>query len=218
MISGPQFVGALGTVARPVIEFEETAIGVRYQLVRDLPSGNRLFRSAECVVPNIILVPNIRETGDRPVERDKASEVSWAVPVDDTHVMGLSIVAWPLVDGEPDPAWRPGTDTVTYDERGQKIRPGDQRNRPYEDRQRRPDDMEAQEGQRAIAIHDLETLVSSDRGIVMLRRMLERQIEAVQRGRDPMNIVRDPGENHAIETHAFDTVRPKETADLASVW
>src|SRR5712691_11703228 len=61
MISGPQFVGALGTVVRPTIEFEETGIGVRYQLVRDLPSGNRLFRSAECVVPNIILVPNIRE-------------------------------------------------------------------------------------------------------------------------------------------------------------
>ena len=218
MISGPQFVGALGTVVRPTIEFEETGIGVRYQLVRDLPSGNRLFRSAECVVPNIILVPNIREKGDRPVERDKASEVSWAVPVDDTHVMGLSIVAWPLVDGEPDPAWRPGTDTVTYDERGQKIRPGDQRNRPYEDRQRRPDDMEAQEGQRAIAIHDLENLVSSDRGIVTLRRVLEGQIGAVQQGRDPMNIVRDPLENHAIETHAFDTVRPKETADLASVW
>ena len=122
-----------------------------------------------------------------------------------------------LVDGAPDPAWRPGTDTVTYDERSQKIRTGDQRSRPYEDRQRRPDDMEAQEGQRAIAIHDLENLVSSDRGTVLLRRMLERQIEAIRQGPDPLNIVRDPDKNHAIETHAFDTVRPKETADLASV-
>lgn len=208
MISGPQFHGALSDAARPEIDFEETPIGVRYHLERDLPTGNRLIRYGQVAVPNIILIPNIHERGTRLIEGDKPSEVTWAVPIDDTHLGGLSIVAWPLVDGEPDPNWRPRTDTVTYDDRGTKIRPGDQRNRLYEERQRRPDDMEAQEGQRAIAIHDLETLVSSDRGISMLRRMLKQQLDRIRRGEDPMNIVRDPAKNHAIETHASNTVRP----------
>ena len=125
----------------------------------------------------------------------------------------FSIVAWPLVDGKPDPNWRPRTDTVTYDEHGNKIRPGDQRNRSYEERQREPDDMEAQEGQRPIAIHALENLVSSDRGVSLLRRKLKQSLDLMREGKDPLNIVRDPEKNHAIETHAYNTVRPIGAAE-----
>jgi hypothetical protein len=39
------------------------------------------------------------------------------------------------------------------------------RSRIHEDRQRKPDDLEAQEGKRAIAVHALENLASSDTGI-----------------------------------------------------
>jgi len=62
------------------------------------------------------------------------------VPVDNEHVTGLGIVAWPVEDGAPKKDWRPGTDTV------QDIRPGSVLTRKYEDRQRKPDDIEAQEG------------------------------------------------------------------------
>jgi hypothetical protein len=48
--------------------------------------------------------------------------------------------------------------------------------RSYQERQRKPGDLEAQEGQRPIAIHALENLAHSDRGIVMLRRLLREQL------------------------------------------
>jgi phenylpropionate dioxygenase-like ring-hydroxylating dioxygenase large terminal subunit len=62
MISGDQFEGALMQGA-PQIGFENTPLGVRYRVVKDLPNGNRFVRHAECVVPNAFLIPNIRETG-----------------------------------------------------------------------------------------------------------------------------------------------------------
>jgi hypothetical protein len=77
-------------------------------------------------------------------------------------VRGISIVAWPLENGEPKPDWKPGTDTIA------DIRPGSFLQRSYQERQRKPDDLEAQEGQRPIAIHALENLAHSDTGIVML--------------------------------------------------
>ena len=78
---------------------------------------------------------------------------------------GLSIVAWPLENGEPKKGWRV-----------QDIRPGSALSRKYEDRQRKPDDLEAQEGQRTIALHALENLAPSDTGIALLRRTLREQI------------------------------------------
>jgi hypothetical protein len=59
----------------------------------------------------------------------------------------MSTVATPLEDGAPRKDWRPGTDTV------QDIRPGSVLTRKYEERQRKPDDLEVQEGQRPIAVH-----------------------------------------------------------------
>jgi hypothetical protein len=80
MISGDQFEGALMQGA-PRIEFEKTTLGVRYNLVKDLPNGNRFVRHAECIVPNAFIIPNIRETGTKPKRQERGSELSWAVPV-----------------------------------------------------------------------------------------------------------------------------------------
>ena len=85
MISGDQFEGALMQGA-PQIEFEKTALGVRY-------NGNRFVRLAEYIVPNAFIIPNIREAGTLPKQRELGSELSLAVPVDNEHVTGLSIVA-----------------------------------------------------------------------------------------------------------------------------
>ena len=46
--------------------------------------------------------------------------------------------------------------------------------------------------QGAIADRGLENLGHSDRGVVLYRRMLLEQIERVERGEDPMGVVRDP--------------------------
>jgi hypothetical protein len=199
MISGDQFEGALMQGA-PQIGFENTSLGVRYRVVKDLPNGNRFVRHAECVVPNAFLVPLIRESGTTLKRKERCTELSWAVPIDNEHVTGLSIIAWPLEDGEPKKGWRPGTDAV------QEIRPGSVLSRTYEERQRKPDGLEAQEGQRAIAVHALENLATSDTGIAMLRHILCEQIKRVSDGLDPMNVIRDERLNRTIPTNAWNTI------------
>src|SRR5436309_5446102 len=198
-ISGDQFNGAL-MQGVPSIAWEKTPLGVRYKLVKQLPNGNRFIRHAECIVPNAFMIPDIRETGAAPKRREQATELSWAVPVDNEHVRGISIVAWPLENGEPKPGWRPGTDTVD------EIRPGSLLARSYEERQRKPDDLEAQEGQRTIAVHALEHLGTSDTGIAMLRHLLREQIQRVEQGLDPINVIRDERANRNIPTNAWNTV------------
>ena len=48
-----------------------------------------------------------------------------------------------------------------------------------------------QVGQGAITLHSEERLAASDRGVVMFRRLLRQQIEAVQAGRDPLGVAFD---------------------------
>jgi hypothetical protein len=74
----------------------------------------------------------------------------------------------------------------------------------YEASQRQPGDYEAQVGQRPIAIHALEHLGATDRGITMFRQHIRRGIRSVQEGRDPTGLCRDP--ETAIPTYANDTV------------
>ena len=54
----------------------------------------------------------------------------------------------------------------------------------------------AWETQGQIADRTNEHLSYSDRGVVLLRRILKEQIEKVQNGNDPMGVFRDS--NHAI--------------------
>ena len=74
----------------------------------------------------------------------------------------------------------------------------------YEEGQRRPGDYEAQVSQRPIAIHGLEHLGATDRGISMFRNQLRRGIRAVQAGHDPAGLCRDAGA--VIPTYCNNTV------------
>ena len=74
----------------------------------------------------------------------------------------------------------------------------------YEDGQRRPGDYEAQVSQRPIAIHGLEHLAATDRGVTMFRNQMRRGIRAVQAGRDPAGFCRDA--DAVIPTYCNDTI------------
>jgi 5,5'-dehydrodivanillate O-demethylase len=50
-----------------------------------------------------------------------------------------------------------------------------------------------------VADRSLEHLGTSDKGLILLRSMLNEQIERVQRGEDPIGVVRDPARNQVIE-------------------
>jgi hypothetical protein len=52
-------------------------------------------------------------------------------------------------------------------------------------------DLMALETQGAIADRTNERLATSDRGIVLFRTVLQREIDKVQQGLDPMGVIRD---------------------------
>jgi hypothetical protein len=74
----------------------------------------------------------------------------------------------------------------------------------YEAAQRQPGDYEAQVSQRPIAIHGLEHIGATDRGVMMFRNQTRRGIRAVQAGHDPASLCRDAGA--VIATYCNDTV------------
>ena len=56
----------------------------------------------------------------------------------------------------------------------------------------------AQESQGAIFDRTQEHLGVSDEGVILLRKMFKQSIEAVQRGEDPVGIIRDPAKNQIL--------------------
>jgi hypothetical protein len=60
-----------------------------------------------------------------------------------------------------------------------------------EEHQKFPGDTEAQVGQGPITFHSEEHLMSSDQGVSMLRILLQRQVDAVAAGRDPIGVAFD---------------------------
>jgi len=113
------------------------------------------------------------------------------VPNDDTHTTNFELA-------QVDPAWGLTAEQVAQAGFGQS---GD---RPYAERQRFPADFDAQSSQRTIAVHALEHLASTDRGVIMLRRIVRDGIRAVARGGDPDGTRRPEGK--PIRTFTQDIV------------
>ena len=57
-----------------------------------------------------------------------------------------------------------------------------------QEHQQFPGDYEAQVGQGPVTLHSEEHFGQSDRGILMIRRMLGEQLEALASGRDPIGV------------------------------
>src|SRR5262249_43042926 len=112
-------------------------------------------------------------TASRPVV------IRWAVPIDDEET-------WNMELAQVDPAWGLAAEEIARPGFGQSD------DRPYAERQRHPADYDAQSSQRQIAVHALEHLASTDRGVTMLRRIVRNGIRAVAAGRDPKELVREP--------------------------
>src|SRR5262249_43322788 len=74
----------------------------------------------------------------------------------------------------------------------------------YDDMQRMPGDYEAQVGQRPIAVHALEHLGATDRGIIMFRKGLRRRIRMIQTGEDPPELAVLRGK--VVSTYGGDTL------------
>ncbi len=168
--SGNQFVPQMAVM--PEVSFEPTPRGTKSTSVRRMEDGKVFRRVTEAVLPTLRVVPNPRVTGYGKVE-----SIGWMMPIDDTSFRIYT--------------------AGRVKERGELGRGRSKMNGKFwwdlteEEHQRFPGDWEAQTGQGPISIHSEEHLRTSDRGIVMLRRLLEKQVDLVAKGEDPMGVAFD---------------------------
>jgi 5,5'-dehydrodivanillate O-demethylase len=134
------------------------------------------------------------------------NDFSIKVPIDDTHTRQYSIYTEMPLDGS-DKADRASTHAIEYylESPGDGKTPSDAIHpfARYRMDLLRFQDVMALETQGPIADRTVERLATADRGVVLLREMLKREIEKVQRGLDPLGVVREPGEE------VIDTLFPR---------
>ena len=129
------------------------------------------------------------------------------VPVDDTHTFIVFITFEPNADGHiveyEDPLSIPVRYVKPYKDPPEALHPY---TRFDTERDVQAQDHMAWETSGPIADREHERLATSDKGIVMLRQMVRREIEKVQRGEDPMNVRRDP-DHEIVDTNLDESVR-----------
>src|SRR5271163_2502035 len=191
IVSGAQFTEEFGVL--PELEYAETPVGMIYIGTRRI-GQNIWARMVEAVLPNLQQVAPIWEDGRREHAFSGPMMSRWIVPVDDTSTM---FIEFRHVSETEDvtPAW--------WADRTIML-PGQLAADSYEAGQRQPGDYEAQVSQRPIAIHGLEHIGATDRGVMMFRNQTRRGIRAVQAGHDPVGLCRDAG--RVIPTYCNDSV------------
>jgi hypothetical protein len=151
--------------------------------------GDRVWvRVADFMPPNIHQFPPNADPMEQRRFINRPTATRWAVPLDASHTMQIGFNRAP---------------------KGQEARRGagfgQDGNRPYEERQRVPGDYDAQVSiHGGIARHGLEHLASTDRGVIMLRNMIRRGIQAVQQGTHPLRPLGRGGQ--IIPTYSQDRV------------
>jgi 5,5'-dehydrodivanillate O-demethylase len=106
------------------------------------------------------------------------------VPIDDTNTTVYWYNCRPRKEGEPPQAEVKLWENPWANEEGK-----------YMPEQLNAQDMMVMISQGPITDHTTENLAESDRGVVLYRRTLLREIEKVERGEDPLGVVRDPAKN-----------------------
>src|SRR5579862_8933968 len=183
--SGVQFSEQMKLV--PQVRFENASYGVRSIQLRDLGDRKVHQRVTEVVLPTIRAVANPRAE-----QAGRCSLLGWVLPIDDTtfRIYSAGRVRSP---GEL------GSGRSRFNGKAwTELTP--------EEHQRMPGDYEAQVGQGPISFHSEEHLVSTDRGISMLRAMLQRQVEIVAQGGDPVGVAFE-GASDLVELAAGTEVR-----------
>ncbi|CAN5680509.1 hypothetical protein BH11PSE3_BH11PSE3_46250 [soil metagenome] len=165
--SGPQFVEQMS--AFPKVRFEYGQGGVKATSIRPGPDGKRFRRVTEAVVPTLRVVPN-----PRVAQYGRVESIGWTLPIDDTHYR--IYVAGRVTEKGELTRFKSRYNGKAWAE----LSP--------EEHQKFPGDAEAQVGQGAITFHSEENLMSSDQGVSMLRILLQKQIDIVASGGDPLGV------------------------------
>jgi phenylpropionate dioxygenase-like ring-hydroxylating dioxygenase large terminal subunit len=169
--SGAQFTQLMASM--PQVSFEMSARGVTVRSTRKQDDGSTFYRVTEAALPTLRVVPN-----PRVAEFARVESIGWVLPIDDTsfriYVAGR--------------VRQPGDIGRMRSKFNGKL----WWNMTEEEHQTFPGDYEAQVGQGSMTLHSEEHFGQSDRGVLMIRRMLQEQVEAVARGTDPIGVSFDP--------------------------
>ena len=181
----------------PTFEFFECGDSAVYVTVRRV--GDMVWiRSGEIVLPNLVQTGSLWEEARAERLFSRVSLTRWDVPVDDTHTMAIG---WRHFNATVDPEGRGREDLCG---RGSVDFPGQTGERAYAERQRDPGDWDAQCSQRPIAVHALEHLGATDRGVALHRRLVRK---AIAGGVHPEGAAERAGNgNGVVPTHAHDTI------------
>jgi phenylpropionate dioxygenase-like ring-hydroxylating dioxygenase large terminal subunit len=153
----------------PKVDFFTTENGVCYSAKRKLDDGREYDRISSFLMPNIMCVPNPID-----ISQVRASRITWSLPVDDSHFTMATVSRLPK--------------SAPREFSGVRFNGKLWGEMTAEERQNTPGDYEAQVGQGPMGRHSEEHLASSDRGIIMQRRMLKAQIKVVAEGGDPIGV------------------------------
>jgi len=175
--SGVQFGAASGI--DQMIEYRDTPLGMINVQTREV-GENIWIRTTETILPNMNQGGAIWEEAESEKVFNRSAFTRWMVPQDNfvTRTIG-----WRLFSHDLDPRNQGDRSKVGVESIDFIGQTKDERS--YEESQRQPGDYEAQVSQRPIAIHQLENLASSDRGVARVRQMIRDRIRALQAGTEP---------------------------------
>lgn len=169
--SGTQFVEQMALM--PQVTWDKVELGVRTTSVRELGEGKVFRRISQAGIPTLRVIPSPKVG-----KYGRVESIGWILPIDDHHFR-IYVVGRVSEVGEL-ARMRSRQNGKLWEELSEA------------EHQAAPGDYEAMISQGKVARHSEEHLASSDRGIVMLRRFLQSQVEAVARGEDPVGVSFDP--------------------------
>jgi 5,5'-dehydrodivanillate O-demethylase oxygenase subunit len=162
----------------------------------ELPYGlmkQRIYKNG-MVDEHPVIFPNILRQGN-------AGQIR--VPMDDTHTKIYFVRFFPTQDGSLVDDDEPPVEYI------QPYKNPPEALHPYT--RFRMDAVQAQdhmawETQGPIMDRTCERLTTSDRGVILFREVMRREMDRVQQGLDPMGIIRDAAHNPMIDTHLMDSI------------
>jgi len=180
----------------PVMDFAETPTGMIYITTRRW-RDKVWVRSNDIILPNLAQVGHIWEDGQEAKQFSRVGITRWTMPVDNEN---CKIIGWRHFHPEVNPRGIGREEDCGLEKVDFYGQTGAQ---TFEERQRLPGDYDAIVSQRRIANHGVEHLTYCDRGVVMLRRLLRREMDRVARGGDAARPAAAPGPR---PTYCHDTV------------
>jgi 5,5'-dehydrodivanillate O-demethylase len=199
----------------PEMGFEETEWGLVHKAYRPADEPGMLnYREHHLVLPGISIGGsqgrNLKGAAGTP-----PTSCRWSIPIDDTHTLMIRLVYKPsdnpgqFTKDPIAPAWRP----ISLE--------------PFKEYLERKDDGPITLGYTmpgVIATEDATLLDSlgpiadrenenllpmGDYGVVALRNLYMKQVDAVRNGRDPAGTIRDPSHNQLIVIPAYEMLVPE---------